>query len=53
MEDVSDKIVEKIKKIVVNTFFFENLVFYNVEKFCISGRPQMAIQYGACALHTG
>ena len=55
MSSVSDKVVQKIKTyFVFSKFFFfpENPAVYEItwENVIEPDRPQMAIQYGACAL---
>jgi hypothetical protein len=48
------KVVEKIKThVLVSVTFYPEVVPCkdNVEKYGEPDRPQMAIQYGACALH--
>jgi len=55
MRNVSDKFVEKIKTHILCAinFFFENRAIYEImRKDTVEpGRPQMAIQCGACAFH--
>ena len=51
------KVVEKIKTHILCsiTFFSENCAIYEImwKNMVESDRPQMTIEYGACALHVG
>ena len=57
MKTVSDKNLEQIKTHILCfiTFFPENRVVYEImcQNMVEPDRPQMAILFGACALHAG
>jgi hypothetical protein len=49
------KAAQKIKKHILFSIFFLNLVFYEMmwKNMVQPDRPQMAMLHGACALHAG
>jgi hypothetical protein len=56
MRNVSDKMVEKIKvHILCSKMFLDNGAVYDIMRKNIvkSGRAQMIIKCGACAVHAG
>jgi len=54
---LSTKVMEKIKTQILSsvTFISENRAVYNITRknMVEPDRPQMAVQYGACALQGG